>query len=267
MAAFHDWSWGTEVLLEQRRQLNGSYHIYMHEDLLQAIFLQYIGVRWSVFWKKTFTSFRMSPSVSKQPQASVDPLDRKRRDYYLGARSHYLTVDRVRWEKYRKGYFLTQLLDSFSQDTSAEEGEEEANFEESAMQRNLLQVQQGSVQPQQMQQAQQSAGRFKQKAMQPARQSTGTKKPRKQLASRAAVYDVEAEVDDDDEGGDDTGKPRNAMEAKQVWSRRFNIPVNSYASNTIPALFMNYDICMESALLQVDTFSQYRTTLLSIRLE
>ena len=251
MAAFQEWSWGSEVLLEQRRQLNGSYHIYMHEDLLQAIFLQYIGVRWSVFWKKAFTSFRDSSGVWKHPQAFVDPLDRKRRDYYLGARSQYSTVDQVRREKYRRGYFLTQLLDSFSQDNSAEEGEEEADFEESAMQRKSLQAQQGAVQQQQMQQAQQVAGRFRQKAMHSARQSTGAKKPRQQLASRAAVNDMEAEIDDDEEGDDSRrGKPRNAMEAKQVWFPRFSITVSSYAQNTIPALFTKYDVWMDCTLLQ-----------------
>ena len=216
MTTFQEWSWGTEVLLEQRRQLNGSYNIYMHEDLLQAIFLQYIGVRWSVFWKKSFTSFRDSPSVWKTSQASFDLVDLKRRDYYLGAHSHYTTVRWVRYEKYRRGYFLTQLLDSFSQDTSAEEGEEEADFEDYAMQRNSLPVQQRAVQHQQM-------------SMQYARQSTGTKRVRKQLASKPATKDVEAEIDDDEEGDDGSrpGKPRNAMESKQVRIPRPQVSIKS----------------------------------------
>lgn len=209
MAAFQEWSWGTEVLLEQRRQLNGSYNIYMHEDLLQAIFLQYIGVRWSVFWKKTFTSFGNSPSVWNKQQASVDPLDRKRRDYYLGAQSHYPTVDRVRWGKYRSGYFLTQLLDSFSQESSAEEGEEEADFEESVMHNQSMQAQQAPAQ-------QASRGYRQRVTMQSARHSTGGQMPRKQLASKAAINNVEAEVADDEEDDASRDKPRNAMEAKQV---------------------------------------------------
>lgn len=63
MAALQDWSWGAEVPLEERRQLNGSYHIYMHEDLLQAVFLQYISVRWSVFWKKALSQFGRSKGL------------------------------------------------------------------------------------------------------------------------------------------------------------------------------------------------------------
>ncbi|KAL8663704.1 MAG: hypothetical protein Q9202_003650 [Teloschistes flavicans] len=51
MVALDDWLWGHEVLLEKRRQLNGTSKVYMDEDVLQAIFLQYIGLRWSVFWK------------------------------------------------------------------------------------------------------------------------------------------------------------------------------------------------------------------------
>jgi hypothetical protein len=51
MASLQRWSWGEHVPLEQRRHLNGSYSIHMHEDLLQAIFLHYIGIKWSVFFK------------------------------------------------------------------------------------------------------------------------------------------------------------------------------------------------------------------------
>lgn len=51
MASLQRWSWGEHVPLEQRRHMNGSYSIHMHEDLLQAIFLHYIGIKWSVFFK------------------------------------------------------------------------------------------------------------------------------------------------------------------------------------------------------------------------
>lgn len=40
IAALDSWTWGTGVLLEQRRKISGVYSVLMHEDLLQAIFLQ-----------------------------------------------------------------------------------------------------------------------------------------------------------------------------------------------------------------------------------
>ncbi|KAG0138607.1 hypothetical protein HOY82DRAFT_631210 [Tuber indicum] len=50
------WSWQEEsVLVEMRRHLNGKYRIYMDEDIVQAIFLHFIGLKWSVEFKKIFT--------------------------------------------------------------------------------------------------------------------------------------------------------------------------------------------------------------------
>lgn len=61
LAALDSWSWGEEgVLLERQRKISGVYNFLVHEDLLQAIFLQYIGVRWSVFLQRDLREFRDS---------------------------------------------------------------------------------------------------------------------------------------------------------------------------------------------------------------
>jgi hypothetical protein len=46
MKALDRWNWGPCVLLEQRRKINGDFSIHFDPDLLQAIFLHYIGVKW-----------------------------------------------------------------------------------------------------------------------------------------------------------------------------------------------------------------------------
>ena len=56
-----NWSWGKSVSLDFRSDIKDKYIIDMQEDLLQAIFLQYIGVRWSGFFKDILPSF-FSPS-------------------------------------------------------------------------------------------------------------------------------------------------------------------------------------------------------------
>lgn len=48
MAALDRWTWGPQVLVEQRRKINGEFSIHFDPDLLQAIFLHYIGVQWYV---------------------------------------------------------------------------------------------------------------------------------------------------------------------------------------------------------------------------
>lgn len=194
-----------DISSEERRQMDGTFKIYMEEDLLQAIFLQYIGVRWSVFWKKTFSAFRKCPGVWKSSRASISVLNRKSREYYLGAMPERPNVAAKKQNIYGKGYFLSQLLDSETQEAFGEEGDEEADFDE-------LHVAQAAP---------------TKRATQTARMSTGGQAPRKQLASTAArrvapairgfkqrvVEDVEAEVDFSDD--DDSDKPRNTMEAKQ----------------------------------------------------
>lgn len=79
LQALDEWTWGTAVVVEQRRQLNGTYNIYMDEDLIQAVFLQYLGVKWSVFWEESFVEFRKFKGVWKNARSSVPLIDKKRR--------------------------------------------------------------------------------------------------------------------------------------------------------------------------------------------
>ena len=200
LMALEDWSWSDEVLLEQRRQLNGTYNIYMQEDLLDAIFLQYIGVQWSVFWKGAFNSFRRSPGVWKSSRKPIPALDRKRRDFFLGPVSYRWSVDVQRRAHYRNGYFVSQLLDSLMQKKINEEGDEEADWEPQAL----------SIQA-----APTKRGRAKATARGAA--------PRKQLASRAQkvepaeIVDYSDEEFNAEEAEDSAGqyKPKNEMDAKQ----------------------------------------------------
>jgi len=197
MMALADWSWGDEVVMEQRRQLNGTYNIYMHEDLLEAIFLQYIGVRWSVFWKSALNKFRQSPGVWKSSKTSISLLDQKRRQFYLGVMSEHSSVCTRRLAMYRSGYFLSNLLDDEEEERANEEGDEEACLEESAVQ------------------TMSKPRRTKQTARR-------AQAPRVQMASRKVVPSplIEAEMEDEmeeelDKDDDDQYKPKNAMEAKQ----------------------------------------------------
>ncbi|KAK4552982.1 hypothetical protein LTR86_009906 [Recurvomyces mirabilis] len=223
LAALKEWSWGEEVPLEERRQLSGGFNIYMHEDLLQALFLQYIGVKWSVFWKAAFHDFRKTKDVWKTAGKPITLAEKKRREFYLGPTPKGATVISTKQKLYRQDYFITQLLSSLYQKTEAEEGDEEADFEGADM------LQQAPQQPAAYAQAQ---GR----ALQTARRSVGGAAPRKQLASKAArrsapsasanqresyeaaeeeCEDEEEEEEEDDDDDYDDDRPRNPMAAKQ----------------------------------------------------
>ena len=85
-ADIKNWNWEAQdegIAIEPRRQLNGKYRIMMDEDVLDAIFLHYIGIRWSVNIKSILLTIIQSGRAWKRvpsvPQEAVD-----RRHYYLG---------------------------------------------------------------------------------------------------------------------------------------------------------------------------------------
>jgi hypothetical protein len=206
LTALDRWTWGDHVPLEQRRKLNGSFTIYMHEDLLQAIFLHYIGVKWSVFFKTAFLGIRRQ-NAWKSSRTEIPKMDRMRRQYFLGHQWTDIrsTLEGERDATHRGSYFLHQLLDYDTQETEVEEGEEEAEYDDFVAPKKRRQMMSVA--------AQQPPRRTKQTA----RKSIAT------LSSVHVAHGEEAEEDDDDMGfglfdGDD-GPPRygpkRPMEAKQ----------------------------------------------------
>jgi hypothetical protein len=105
MAALQTWTWGDDVPIEQRRKIGGSYSIFMHEDLLQAIFLQFIGVKWSVCFKRAFTAFCRFDGAWTSLRKAIPRLDKKRREYFLGEQSTEPSVQSKRQSLYTASYF------------------------------------------------------------------------------------------------------------------------------------------------------------------
>jgi hypothetical protein len=193
MAALETWTWGGDVPIEQRRKISGSYNIFMHEDLLQAIFLQFIGVKWSIFFKRAFTAFSKFDGAWTSLRKPIPKLDKKRRDYFLGPQSMKPSVQSKRQNLYKADYFLAQLLDSETQEVVINDGAEEADYEPPAKRRRTKQT---------------------------ARKSTGGKAARMQVASRAAPPSApyadsdDCELDEDEEFMADM--PKNPMQSKQA---------------------------------------------------
>jgi hypothetical protein len=127
MLALSSWSWGEDgVPVEQRRKVNGGFDVFMHEDPLQAIFLQFIGAQWSVFFKVALGRFRREAWKSNFRQ--ISRMEKKRREYYLGPQETDEVLARLRRRTYRRGYFLYHLLDSPAQEIFLVDGGEEAEL-------------------------------------------------------------------------------------------------------------------------------------------
>ncbi|KAK1763338.1 hypothetical protein QBC33DRAFT_598519 [Phialemonium atrogriseum] len=130
--ALDSWSWGAAgVPVEQRRKISGVYNMDMHEDILQAIFLQYIGVKWSIFIKEALKEFRGYKGAWKSMRPDIPSLDRKRLEYYLGDIPRGPCIQTARQSLHRKN-FMCHLPDHEWEQADIAEGEEAAEFEEFA---------------------------------------------------------------------------------------------------------------------------------------
>lgn len=132
LLALDSWSWGPNgVSVEQQRNVSGVHKIHMHEDLLQAIFLQYLGVKWSVFFKGALKKIRKFGGPWKNIRSDIPKIDKKRLGYYLGGYERSPSVQHTRRSRHRRDYFLANLLDSETQEIETLDGEEEVEAEES----------------------------------------------------------------------------------------------------------------------------------------
>ncbi|KAF4973149.1 hypothetical protein FSARC_493 [Fusarium sarcochroum] len=232
--ALGSWTWNSEtpVPVEMRRKISGIYNIHMHEDLLQAIFLQYIGVKWSVFFKAAFKTFRTS-GVWKTARRDIPKSERLRLGYYLGPLSPSPSLQSVRNSINEKRYFMAQLMSHDHEVIGMEDGEEEAEYERFA--------------PDSM--------KRKARTKQTARQSRpmAAQAPRRQLASKACrrsapstagvgvggamrhrkVANYEAEEDDeewdsDDEEDEDDGRSPMALKQTLLHLLSTEITINTH---------------------------------------
>ncbi|APA14829.1 hypothetical protein SS1G_06869 [Sclerotinia sclerotiorum 1980 UF-70] len=130
LVSIDTWEWNTDLAVEQRRHLNGTHHMFIDEDLLEALFLQYIGVKWSIFFKKAFTDFSNFDGAWLKLNKPIPFIDQTRRDYYIGNQSGYPgSVQGKREKLYKSIYFMSQLPDSELDDQADADGAEEAEHQ------------------------------------------------------------------------------------------------------------------------------------------
>lgn len=114
LAQVDTWSWGSEVIpIEMRRQLNGKYRVYMDEDVLDALFLQYIGVQWGMTFKNIFKTF-FNSHAWKRNAPTIPKRDLERRQYFLHEHpkeneSPGANLHATRRDTFENAYFMSQL--------------------------------------------------------------------------------------------------------------------------------------------------------------
>ena len=104
------WSWGSQPIdLDIRRSLNGRYRVFMDEELLQAIFLQYVGVQWAIKLKETLTNFLNSGAWKESTMKHGKAPSHSRYKHQPNT-----TVKHRRFETFKSEYFMQQLPTSFT---------------------------------------------------------------------------------------------------------------------------------------------------------
>lgn len=112
---FDNWSWeagegGIPVL--PRPQLNGKYRIWMDEDVLQAIFIHYIGITNCVDLRSILAGSLVSHEGVWDWSAgkTMPQIDRQRYQYFTGTKLQYdESLDKIRSDFYRNDFLLAQL--------------------------------------------------------------------------------------------------------------------------------------------------------------
>ncbi|CAF3448834.1 unnamed protein product [Fusarium graminearum] len=222
--ALESWTWNSEspVPLEMTRKISGIYNIHMHEDLLQAIFLQYIGIKWSVFFKSAFKMFRNSASWKSVSQG-ITRDEKRRLGYYLGSLQTEPSLQSQRDEVNGARYFMAQLMNYETELVNTADGEEEAEYEQfgASLKRRSGRMKQtarkstGGVAPRmQMAQMAQMSQRLSLQARRPPRPAGVSSISR--FDERNEEEEGEEEEEEEDNDGEDEGNIRSPMALKQT---------------------------------------------------
>lgn len=180
LSNLENWTWGKPVAAIQRKTINGTYEIHLQEDLLQAIFLQLIGVKWSVYMKARLKQFRKTKGVWTSSIKPPTQDDLRRRLYFLRENAtNRPSLERKRISLFSNKFFLSHLPSSESQFTDIDEGDEEADVTEM--------LQQGDV----------HVRHKRVRTKQTARKSTGGIEPKALRMASVSYLDLECEADRD----------------------------------------------------------------------
>ncbi|KAL6720915.1 hypothetical protein ACLMJK_000014 [Lecanora helva] len=122
-----NWSWNADqgIPVAPRRQLNGKYRVIMDEDILQAIFLYYISMTWTVEFKAQLQ--RLVRDKDVWPWTQSMPRDEaEKREYYLGiGTSHrYGGIAKERQATYEQDFFMCQLPSEIDSGTGGYEDDD-----------------------------------------------------------------------------------------------------------------------------------------------
>ncbi|KAF4989950.1 hypothetical protein FGRMN_8792 [Fusarium graminum] len=242
--ALDSWSWNsdTPVNVSLQRKISGIYNIHMHEDLLQAIFLQYIGIKWSVSLKSAFKTFRNSTWKSMRQDIPHD--DKKRLGYYLGSLQDSPCLQSERNKANEERYFMAQLMNHEQEVIRAADGDEEAEYKNNINQPVMVQAR-ASPQAMMAQPQMTYTTRMSKRRSCPSSGSAGAMRHRK--VANIDYSDEEAEMDgedndfDEDDDKEDTDRSPMALKQTLLHLLSTEITINNHLYGETTAFHSVFD--------------------------
>ncbi|KAL6721833.1 hypothetical protein ACLMJK_000938 [Lecanora helva] len=116
-----EWSWGDDPIpVEVRRSLNGKYRVHMDSELLSALLLHYVGLKWGVHMRDAFFAFFRSGAWRLSSRKSLDREARQRRREFLTEDLRRgSNLRNRRRDDFQEDYFMSQLPASFETDSDS----------------------------------------------------------------------------------------------------------------------------------------------------
>lgn len=110
LASLESWDWGEDAIpIEMRRQLNGKYRVFMDEDLLDSLMLQYLGSKWAVQLRDVFVTFMESYAWAPIQDNVPEEYHEKRKHFTGATRDIFGGINEERKYIYQSDYFMSQL--------------------------------------------------------------------------------------------------------------------------------------------------------------
>ncbi|KAG9221393.1 hypothetical protein CCMSSC00406_0009842 [Pleurotus cornucopiae] len=114
LADLESWTWPADgILVDMRRALNGKYRAFTDPDILDGLFLEYIGVKWQITFKSAFQSVFSSklwkPSIPFIPRKE---LEHRRQFINASEETFRCSLESSRVENRKNHFFMSQLTNS-----------------------------------------------------------------------------------------------------------------------------------------------------------
>lgn len=150
LSSLASWTYGTDAIpVEMVRHLNGKYRVNMDEEILQAIFLEWLGLKWAVQFKEMFRGIFESRAW-KASSKPLSKIENERRDFFFGEKQGIhspdkiaspITIEQKRRAAQKTQFFMNQLPDDmYTVGRGYQDGEEDDQLSPTQNKQSLLHI-------------------------------------------------------------------------------------------------------------------------------